>query len=83
MARAQRVVGKRSQERDRPDLRRAEVERGRAPELTGYQERAARLVVAHLLEAGLLVSTNHRAPLRLGFPIDVVERWFPRLYPVS
>ena len=22
------------------------------------------------------------APVRLGFPLDVVERWFPGLYPV-
>ena len=60
-----------------------EVERGRAPELTGYQERAARTVVARLLELGLLVSSGHRDRLRLGFPIDVVERWFPRLYPTN
>jgi len=60
-----------------------EVERGRAPELTGYQERAARAVVSRLLELGLLTSDGHRARLRLGFPIDVVERWFPRLYPVG
>jgi hypothetical protein len=60
-----------------------EVERGRAPELTGYQERAARTVVSRLLEQGLLTSDSHRARLRLGFPIDVVERWFPRLYPVG
>lgn len=60
-----------------------EIERGRAPELTGYQERAARAVVSRLLELGLLTSGNHRSPLRLGFPIDIVARWFPRLYPVG
>ena len=60
-----------------------EVERGRAPELTGYQERAARIVISKLLDLGLLTSDNHRAKLRLGFPIDVVERWFPRLYPTN
>jgi hypothetical protein len=57
-----------------------EVERGRAPDLTGYQERAARSVLSSLVEKGLLVGDGHRAPLRLGFPLDVVERWF---YPVS
>jgi len=31
----------------------------------------------------LLVSGSHKAPLRLGFPTDVVERWFPKLYPVT
>lgn len=60
-----------------------DVERGRAPELTGYRERMARSVVARLLEAGLLVSDGPRAPLRLGFPAAAVERWFPRLYPAS
>ncbi len=29
------------------------------------------------------VSQGPRAPVRLGFPLDVVERWFPRLYPVD
>lgn len=59
------------------------VERGRAPELTGYRERMARNVVAKLIERELLVSETHRAPLRLGFPIDAVERWFPRLFPAT
>ena len=60
-----------------------EVERGRAPVLTGYQERAARLIVSRLVHLGLLTSDGHRSRLRLGLPIDVVERWFPRLYPVG
>jgi hypothetical protein len=60
-----------------------EVERGRAPAITGYQERRGREILATLLKKGLLVSTGPRAPVRLGFPIDVVERWFPRLYPVD
>lgn len=60
-----------------------EVERGRAPDLTGYRERMARMVVAKLLERELLVSDTHRAPLRLDFPVDAVERWFPRLFPMT
>ena len=58
-------------------------ERGRAPKITGYQERRAREILATLLTKGLLVPTGPRAPVRLGFPLDVVERWFPTLYPVS
>ena len=58
-----------------------EVERSRAQMLTGYEERAARAVTSALADRGLLFATSHRAPLRLGFPSDVVERWFPRLYP--
>ena len=58
-----------------------EFPRGRAPDLTGYEERQARTVLSKLLAAGLLVAENDRGPARLGFPIGVVERWFPRLYP--
>ena len=52
-------------------------------ESTGYKERMARDVLATLLKAGLLVSDGPRSPARLGFPIDVVERWFPLLYPAT
>jgi Fic family protein len=60
-----------------------EFERGLAPSLTGYKERMARSVVSKLLEQGLLTSPSHVARVRLGFPITVVERWFPALYPAS
>jgi Fic family protein len=60
-----------------------ELDRGRVPRLVDVSERTARRLVAALLDRGLLASESHRAPLRLGFPIDVVERWFPRLYPVA
>jgi Fic family protein len=60
-----------------------EFERGQAPTVTGYKERMARMVLSQLLELGLLVSAGPRAPVRLGFPITVVERWFPALYPAS
>ena len=58
-----------------------EVDRAHARELTGYRERKGREVVSALLRAGLLVSESDRSPLRIAFPVDVVERWFPRLYP--
>lgn len=58
-----------------------EYPRGRAVALTGYEERQARSVLGKLLSLGLLVSDSERGPVRLGFPIGVVERWFPRLYP--
>ena len=60
-----------------------ELQRGRAPEITGYQERRGRKVLSSLIEKGLLVSHGPRAPVRLGFPLDVVEQWFPLLYPVG
>jgi Fic family protein len=58
-----------------------ELERGRVPGLVDASERTARRVISTLIERRVLVSESHKAPLRLGFPIDVVERWFPKLYP--
>lgn len=58
-----------------------EFERGRAEELTGYKERMARDILSTLLKRGLLVSEGARGLVRLGFPIDIVDRWFPLLYP--
>ncbi|MBN8500082.1 MAG: Fic family protein [Sphingomonadales bacterium] len=60
-----------------------EVPRGKVGELTNYEERAARMVSAALLDRGMLTSASHKAPLRLGFPASVAERWFPRLYPAG
>ena len=60
-----------------------EVERGRAADLTGYRERRGRQVLSTLIERRLLVSQGPRAPVRMGFPLDVLERWFPKLYPVD
>lgn len=58
-----------------------ELDRGRVPGLIDVSERTARRVISALVERRLLVSESHRSPLRLGFPIDVIERWFPKLYP--
>ncbi len=58
-----------------------EFERGKAQEITGFKDRAAREVLYALVKRGLLVSDTPRGLVRLGFPIDVVERWFPLLYP--
>ena len=60
-----------------------EIERSKVPSLAGYEERGARNVTAALVERGMLTATSHRAPLRLAFPADVAERWFPNLYPVN
>lgn len=58
-----------------------EFERAKAADLTGYQERLARDTLSALLERGLLSPTTPKGPVRLRFPIDVLERWFPKLYP--
>ncbi|MBM9514788.1 Fic family protein [Desulfogranum marinum] len=60
-----------------------EFGRGKAQEITGFKDRAAREVLYALVKKGLLVSDTLRGPVRLGFPIDIVERWFPLLYPAT
>ena len=60
-----------------------EVQRGRAGAITGYGERMARMVVSDLLKKGYLKSKSPRSPLVLSFPLDAVERWFPKLYPMT
>ena len=57
-----------------------EYSRGCAPALTGYEERQARTVLNTLIEKGYLTSPTTRAPVKLGFPTAVVDRWFPRMY---
>jgi hypothetical protein len=60
-----------------------EVGRGNVAGLVHLQERAARNVTVALIGKKLLVSAGLRDPLRLGFPIEAVERWFPSLYPAA
>ena len=60
-----------------------EFDRGKASSLIGRGERTARMVLSKLIESGLLASNSPRGPLRLGFPLTVVERWFPSLYPAN
>lgn len=60
-----------------------EVERSKIPALTGSEERTARNVTSALVERGMLTAATHRAALRLAFPSDVAERWFPNLYPAN
>jgi len=57
-----------------------EFPRSRVAALTGYQDRQARAVLSHLVTKGYLVSDTPRGAVRLSFPSDVVERWFPGLY---
>ena len=60
-----------------------EFDRGAAPSITGYKERMARNVLAKLLDLGLLTSAGPKSPVRLGFPVNVIERWFPSLFPAN
>lgn len=58
-----------------------EFPRSQVQALTGYQERQARTVLSSLLEHGALTSPSSKGKVRLGFPVDIIERWLPRLYP--
>jgi Fic family protein len=57
-----------------------EFSRGKAAELTGYETRQARTVLNKLVDLGYLASPTPKSPVRLGFPAEVLDRWFPRLY---
>ncbi|MBB2671492.1 UNVERIFIED_ORG: Fic family protein [Rhizobium esperanzae] len=58
-----------------------EFARSQVQALTGYQERQARTVLSSLLDIGVLTSPSPKGKVRLGFPVDIIERWLPRLYP--
>lgn len=62
-------------------LYRGELPRGDAGAVVGTGDRQARRIVATLLEKGVLVSDNPRAPLRLAFPATLASRWMPGLFP--
>jgi Fic family protein len=62
---------------------RGSIQRGQAREITGYEERRARETLSTLLDRGLLVTTGPRAPVSLGFPPEVLDRWLPNLYPMD
>lgn len=81
IAEAEGILPKRSFSLLREALMIGTFHRGQAPTITGYQERKARQILSELLDRGYLVSDGPRAPARLGFPVEVLADWFPRLYP--
>lgn len=58
-----------------------EFKRGKAVQITGYKDRQATRVLSELCRQGLLISDTPKGPVRLGFPVAVLERWMPQLYP--
>jgi len=67
----------------REAFQKGSLDRGRVPDLTGLGERQARNVLSQLIERGVMASSGHRNPVRLVFPSEPAERWFPNLYPSS
>ena len=55
--------------------------RGEFSRMTGLGERTARLALSHLLDVGLVTSSDHRAPVRIALPLDALLFLFPDLYP--
>lgn len=62
-------------------LMRGEFERGEIIRITGLPERTARRVLADVIGNGLLASDTEKGPVSLRFPEEVLEDFFPRLYP--
>jgi len=58
-----------------------QFEKSAVEQITGYRDRKAREILAALLKKKLLTAEGVRGPVRLGVPLEVVERWFPLLYP--
>lgn len=58
------------------------VPRGEAQSIMGMDhqsERHARRIVSQLVREGLACSSSHRAPLTIGFPVQVLRYYFPDL----
>ncbi len=62
-------------------LYRGEFPRSDVDAVIGTGERQARRVVSTLLDRGVLISENPRAPLRLAFPAVLASAWMPGLFP--
>jgi Fic family protein len=62
-------------------LYRGELPRGDVAAVTGTGDRQGRRVVSALIDRGIVISENARAPLRLAFPATLAQHWIPGLFP--
>ncbi len=62
---------------------RGEFARGDADRITRLPERSARLVLAQLVEEGLLGSDTPKGPVSLRFPAKSLDLLFPQLFPAT
>lgn len=61
-------------------LIRGKFDRGEAGRIMGLPERSARRIVQDVIAIGLLASETPKGPLSLRFPVDSLDRLFPRLF---
>jgi Fic family protein len=57
------------------------TKRGDFLQMTGLGERTARSLLSKLLQSGIVISENHKAPVKLAFPLDSLQFLLPNLYP--
>jgi Fic family protein len=57
-----------------------EITRGEAEGVLGLKGTATRVVIRKALSEGLIQSPSEKGPLRIAFPSEVVETYFPRLF---
>ena len=61
-------------------FRRDELTRGEATQVLQGPERKARRIIFDVITGRLLSSEAPAKPVRMGFPIEAVGYYFPRLY---
>jgi len=62
---------------------RGSLPRGEAKRITGLGERTARSLLSRLLDEELLISENHKAPVKFNIPPKAIGYYLPGLYPES
>jgi Fic family protein len=62
-------------------LYRGELPRGEIAGILHTGVRQAQRIVAELVKAGVLVSDDTRAPMRIAFPASLAAEWMPGLFP--
>lgn len=56
-----------------------QIGKSEVPSLLSLSERTTREIVKTLLQEGLVVAANQKAPLTMGFPSHVLDDYFPSL----
>lgn len=62
---------------------RGQIARGDAAKVLGLKPARSRFYINALLKAGVFVSDTPKGPIRLSFPVDAAESFFPRLFPAQ